>query len=68
MVALTIDGGLGYLLEGTSFAASNVYTEIIHLNSPTEPGALHQAIGIHYSPGSAVSDDAAIQLIGSGSN
>jgi hypothetical protein len=66
--AITIDGGLGYLIEGTSFGTSNVYADLLHLSAPTAPGAVHQAIGIHYAPGSTVSDDPAIQLIGSGSN
>jgi hypothetical protein len=65
--AITIDGGQGYLIEGASFPASNIDAEIIHLNAPTSAGALHQAIGIHYAAGSTVSDDAALQLIGSGS-
>ncbi len=68
IAAVTIHGGLGYLIEGVTFGASNVDAEVIHLNAPTAPGALHQAIGIHYSPGSTVSDDPDIQLIGSGSN
>jgi hypothetical protein len=64
--AITIDGGLGYLLEGVSFLTSNMDTQLIHLSAPTTPNGLHQAIGLQYTAGSTVSDDPALQLIGSG--
>jgi hypothetical protein len=65
IAAITIDGGLGYVLEGVSFGTTTVDSELIHLNSPLDPGASHMGLGLDYAKTARLSDDPNIQVVGS---
>jgi hypothetical protein len=61
-IPITIDGGKGVIVEGTSFGGSSVSPEIIHVSAPTSGTAA--AVGITFATGVAVSDDSGMQSIG----
>jgi hypothetical protein len=61
--AITIDGGQGYIIEGTTFSGSQSDHQAIHLNSPLAQGAQHLALGVHVDPGTTLSDDPNIQVV-----
>jgi hypothetical protein len=59
---ITIDGGKGILVEGTSFGHSGVAPELIHLNSATTQANV--AIGVTLDSTTKLSDDPALESIG----